>query len=171
MKTNMQPLIDWHLQYYVKSLRLANRAQELGHRGFQKLFHIEASDALVHSRRIYNFLNGIKYRFHVPAVEVTADYSDVQDPRGLMEIIKALKYDGLAVTQKIVDESREKHEVLFETFMQWFTMDFYNEISEANHILDKIDYGTDWYDLNQELIDEEEPHTSAVIQPFSYWGT
>ncbi len=164
---NLDRFIEWHLQYELMAFRLSNRAEEIGYPGFGHFYRVEAADALVHTRRIMNFMAYRDYSYHINSISPQTDVKEM----GLIDLLKVLlqiKKDGLALTEELAKEAHDTQNYLIAKFFDWYLIDFFEEIDHHRTWIDYMEANeNNIYKVERLAEKAEEPDTLEVIKPFN----
>ena len=164
---DLQNYINFHIKYQMRAYNLATRANQLGFPGFYHFFQVEAADAMVHTRRIMNYISSRGDNYKLYPMDDIKDYSEL----GVIGLIKELKYikeKALEITNCNIKNANKEKDFLTAKFYDWFLLDFFEEISYENDILDYINMKDNaLYSVDKKLAKAKEPCIEEVIKPFS----
>lgn len=157
--------ISEHLKYQMLSFKLSNDANQKRFPGFARFFQIEAADAVVHIRKICNYLMDQDAEVEIKDIKVPIfTTKNIEDT---LKKLKSTKEELLDFTNKLVKSARENNDNLTAKFYDWFLIDFYEEIAYEKDLLDWIAMSNhNLYKIDKRLLKTEEPDTLKVIVPF-----
>lgn len=164
---NLNEFISWHIGYQLKSLMLADRANNIGMTGFAHMYHMESADAQVHTRRIMNYMMMTDTSYEVNAPSVKNNFQN-QDILQLLGSLIAIKKEGLALTNKLAAIAHQTGDFATFRFYEWYLIDFTQEIDEQQQIFDYMEqHPTSIPRMDQQAEKRSEPDTEVVRKPFT----
>ena len=162
---DLNAYISEHLKYQMLSLKLSNNANRLGFPGFAHFFQVEAADAVVHIRKICNYL--MDQDADVEIKDVKVDNFTIKTIQETISKLKTTKEELLALTNKLVKSASDNNDNLTAKFYDWFLVDFYEEIAYEKDLLDWMKMSNNnFYKIDKRLAKTPEPDTLKVIVPF-----
>jgi len=165
INNDLNQFISEHLTYQILSLKLSNDANQKGFPGFAHFFQVEAADAVVHIRKISNYLMDQDANIEIKDIKIPTFTSE--NITATLKILKTAKEKLLDLTNKLVNSARENNDNLTAKFYDWFLIDFYEEIAYESDLLDWIAMSNqDLYKIDKRLGKTPEPDTLKVIVPF-----
>ncbi|AUB31197.1 ferritin-like domain-containing protein [Spiroplasma floricola] len=164
--TNLQDYINEHIKMQLNCFNLSKKCDELGYPGFTHFFQVQAQDEFLHQRRIINYLLDRGQNYKIGSVEITTpDLKNIEDI--LKEYIKCRTHFA-NITNEFTNNAKEKMDFTTVKFYEWFSIDFYEEISETNDLLDWIKMSNgNHYAIDKKVLGRENPDTLAVVDPFA----
>ncbi|WP_342252441.1 ferritin-like domain-containing protein [Spiroplasma endosymbiont of Amphibalanus improvisus] len=163
---DLNKFLDVHSEYLYKSYALSIRAHELGFNGFYKFFQIEAADAIVHTRRIMNYMQTSNVSYTLQNVKMNYNY-EAKTIQELVEALIKIKTNFLNLTNILSSNAHALQDHLTVRFYEWFLKDFYEEIDYENDILDWIKMSNgNLFGVDKKVGEAAEPNTPVVIDPF-----
>lgn len=162
---DLNDYISEHLKYQMLSFKLSNDANQKGYPGFARFFQVEVADAVVHIRKICNYLMDQDAQVEIKDIKVpTFTTKNIEEA---LKKLKSTKEELLDFTNKLVKSARENNDNLTAKFYDWFLIDFYEEIAYEKDLLDWIAMSnSNLYKIDKRLLKTEEPDTLKVIIPF-----
>ena len=162
---DLNDYISEHLKYQILSFKLSNDANQKGYPGFAHFFQVEAADAVVHIRKICNYLMDQDAQVEIKDIKFpTFTTKNIEEA---LKKLKSIKEELLDFTNKLVKSARENNDNLTAKFYDWFLIDFYEEIAYEKDLLDWIAMSNNnLYKIDKRLLKTEEPDTLKVIIPF-----
>lgn len=162
---DLNQYISEHLKYQMISLKLSNDANQKGFPGFAHFYQVESADALVHIRKIANYLMDQDAEVEIKDIKVpTFTTKNIEET---LKKLKSIKEELLEFTNKLVKSARDNNDNLTAKFYDWFLIDFYEEIAFEKDLLDWIAMSnSDLYKIDKRLGKTPEPDTLKVIVPF-----
>lgn len=156
-----------HNTLQLECYSLSSIANNLGYPGASKWFQVQAQDEVLHTRKIYNYLMDRDEQIIVKTNNVKA-YDNLQTLEELITTYKNIKLDFLKFTYDIIEVAKTLQDHLTIKFLDWFLIDFYEEIAEAKDYLDMLKMcNKNYYVIDKRLAKRTEPDTLKVIIPYS----
>lgn len=164
--TLLNNFADEHNKLQLEFYKMAAISNDLGFPGASKWFQIQAQDEVLHARRIYNYL--MSTNAPVTITVLPLDTHNLTSLFDLMTRYSEYKKSILKTTYQLIAAANAANEFLTVKFLDWFLIDFYEEISLADDYLDMIKMSNnDYYGIDKKLQKRQEPVTAVVIQPYA----
>lgn len=155
-----------HTALQLDCYSMASTADQLGFPGASYWFLVQAQDEVLHTRKIYNYLIGRDQK-----LDVKVNQTKNGQEKSLLELIKnykKYKEDFIQKTYNLIDEAKKVQDYLTTKFLDWFLIDFYEEIEQAKDYIDMINMSNgDLYSFDKRLSKRKEPDTLAVIPAYT----
>ncbi|QBQ07475.1 ferritin [Spiroplasma gladiatoris] len=163
---NLQQYIEEHAKMQFICYNLSQNCSDLGYPGFTHFFQVQAQDEFVHQRRIMNYMSDRNIRFIAPNVQVeNKSHADI------VEILKAYveyRTHFANLTDEFSKNAKEVNDYTTFKFYEWFAIDFYEEISETNDLIDWFNMkNSNHYEIDKKALERENPDTLSVVDPFA----
>ncbi|AGR41844.1 ferritin-like domain-containing protein [Spiroplasma diminutum] len=164
--SNLQDYINEHIKMQFKCFNLSKKCDEMGYPGFTHFFQVQAQDEFLHQRRIMNYLLDKGENYEISLIEVDKpQLNTIEDI--LKEYIKCRSHFA-KITDEFTNNAKEKADFTTVKFYEWFAIDFFEEISETNDLLDWIKMSNgNHYAIDKKVSTRENPDTLAVVDPFA----
>ncbi|WP_342224419.1 ferritin-like domain-containing protein [Spiroplasma endosymbiont of Asaphidion curtum] len=157
---------DDHNKLQLDCYVMSSVSNTLGFPGASTWFQIQAQDEVLHTRKIYNYLIGRDEILIVNPIQ-----PEEHNEKSLLELMeKYLNYklQFIEKTNTLIAACQETKDFLTIKFLDWFLIDFYEEIELAKTYIDKIKMSNNnYYGIDKYLSKREEPDTLKVIVPYS----
>ncbi|AHI52628.1 ferritin-like domain-containing protein [Spiroplasma culicicola] len=163
---NLNDYILEHAKMQFVCFNLSKNCDDLGYPGFTHFFQVQAQDEFLHQRRIMNYIldNGLDYKIEGANVEIKK-FDNIVDI--LKEYIHHRTHFA-KITNQYTEEAKNNMDYTTVKFYEWFAIDFYEEISETNDLIDWINMSNqNHYDIDKKVLMRENPDTLAVVDPFA----
>ncbi|WP_339029723.1 ferritin-like domain-containing protein [Spiroplasma endosymbiont of Cantharis nigra] len=164
--SNLQDYINEHIKMQLNCFNMSKKCDELGYPGFTHFFQVQAQDEFLHQRRIMNYLLDKGQGYKISSIEIKN-----KDFKNIVEILQeyiSCRTHFAKITDEFTKNAKEKSDFTTVKFYEWFAIDFFEEISETNDLLDWIRMSNgNHYEVDKKVLKRENPNTLAVIDPFA----
>ncbi|AGR40928.1 ferritin-like domain-containing protein [Spiroplasma taiwanense] len=166
IQKDLQKYIDEHAIMQNKCFNLSKNCNELGYPGFTHFFQVQAQDEFLHQRRIMNYLLGRNSTYIMNTLDL--QYKNFDSIIEIIEEYKKCREHFALISNEFWVNAQSLKDIASVKFYEWFIIDFYEEISEINDLLDWIKMSNgNFYNIDKKLAKRENPDTELVVDPFS----
>ncbi|WP_338985688.1 ferritin-like domain-containing protein [Spiroplasma endosymbiont of Diplazon laetatorius] len=164
--SNLQDYINKHIEMQLNCFNLSKKCDEFGYPGFTHFFQVQAQDEFLHQRRIMNYILNNQQDYKIGSIEIKT--FELKNIEGILKEYISLRKNFIIMTNEFTNNAKNKNDFATVKFYEWFAIDFYEEISEINDLLDWIKMSNgNHYEIDKKVLKRENPVTLEIISPFS----
>lgn len=168
----LNEFLIYHVKYQLKLYELSSVVNSKRYNGLSRWMQVQAQDEVLHQRKIINYLfdhekeilvSRSSYNFEGEKENLKKDFRVEK----VLLWMKEEKEKFLQDTERIIENASSAKDFDVVKFLDWFVIDFHQEIAELREIIDRLLLaGNNHYHWDKDLGKRKEPDTAKVIVPF-----